>query len=79
MTKRNIKTIFTFSIKTTKTRFIKKNKIEYAFCVSKFLQDKFQSNQLKYNNMLEILEEDNIKLFFGEDKDYFDLLFSWLE
>jgi len=55
------------------------NKIEYAFCVSKFLQDKFQSNQIKYNNMLEILAEDNIKLFFGEDKDYFDLLFSWLE
>jgi len=55
------------------------NKIEYAFCVSKFLQDKFQSNQIKYNNMLEILAEDNIKLFFGEDKNYFDLLFSWLE
>jgi hypothetical protein len=55
------------------------NKIEYAFCISKFLQDKFLSNQVKYNNMLEILAEDNIKLFFGEDKDYFDLLFSWLE
>ena len=52
--------------------------IHYAFCVSKFLQDKFQSNQIKYNNMMEIMTEDNIKLFYGDNENYFDTLFEWI-
>ena len=52
--------------------------IYYAFCISKFLQDKFQSNQIKYNNMIEIMKEDDIKIFYGEDEKYFDILFEWI-
>jgi hypothetical protein len=53
--------------------------IDYAFCVSKFLQDKFESNNIKYNNMIEIMKEDDIKLFYGEKDNYFDLIFEWID
>lgn len=52
--------------------------IHYAFCVSKFLQDKFESNQIKYKNIKEIMMEDDIKIFYGEDEKYFDILFEWI-
>lgn len=52
--------------------------VEYAFCVSKFLQNKFESNQTKYNIIKEIMNEDNIKIFYGEDEKYFDNLFEWI-
>lgn len=52
--------------------------ISYAFCISKFLQDKFTSNNIKYKNIKEIMDEDNIKIFYGEDEKYFDTLFNWI-
>jgi hypothetical protein len=52
--------------------------VDYAFCVSKFLQDKLESKHIKYNNMLEIMKEDNIKIFYGENENYFDLLYEWI-
>ena len=52
--------------------------ISYAFCISNFLQAKFQSNQQKYNIIKEIMDEDGIKIFYGDDKNYFDLLFKWI-
>ena len=52
--------------------------VSYAFCVSSFLQSKFQSNNLKYNIMQEIMMEDGIKIFYGEDDNYIDLLFEWI-
>ena len=52
--------------------------VSYAFCVSKFLQNKFESNQFKYNNILKIMNDDNIKLFYGEDENYLDVLFNWI-
>jgi len=52
--------------------------VSYAFCVSKFLQNKFESNQFKYNNILKIMNDDNIKLFYGEDENYLDILFNWI-
>jgi hypothetical protein len=45
--------------------------VEYAFVVSKFLHDKLSSNNTKYKNIKEIMVEDNIKLFYGEDENYF--------
>lgn len=42
-----------------------KFQIEYAFCVSKFLQDKIQSTtQDKYIILKEHLDEDNIDVLF---------------
>lgn len=52
--------------------------ISYAFSISKFLQNKFESKQIKYNIIKEIMFEDNIKVFYGEDDNYFDILFKWI-
>jgi hypothetical protein len=62
--------------KENKTKYI--FSISYAFCVSKFLQNKFESNQIKYNIIKEIMTEDNIKIFYGEDEKYFDTLLEWI-
>ena len=55
-----------------------KNNIEYAFCISNFLQDKLLSNNIKYKNIKEIIDEDNIKIFYGNNTDYFDTIFNWI-
>jgi hypothetical protein len=52
--------------------------INYAFCISKFLQDKFESNIPKYNNMKKIMNKDNISIFYGDEESYFDKLFEWI-
>ena len=62
--------------KNNKTNFI--FTISYAFCISKFLKNKFESNIPKYNNIKEIMIEDNINLFYGCDNNYFDKLFEWI-
>ena len=52
--------------------------IEYAFCVSKFLQEKIISNDNKYKILKQILEESKINIFFGEDSNYFDKIYEWI-
>jgi hypothetical protein len=52
--------------------------ISYAFCVSKFLQNKLESNYKKYINLKEILADDGTKIFYGEDENYFDLIYNWI-
>jgi hypothetical protein len=56
--------------------------IEYSFCVSKFLQDKFELNQkvnnIKYKNIKKIMEEDKIGLLYGDDDNYIDKLCEWI-
>jgi len=52
--------------------------ISYAFCISKFLQNKFMSNLPKYEIIKEIMTEDDIQIFYGEDENYFDKLFEWI-
>jgi hypothetical protein len=51
--------------------------ISYAFCVSNFLKEKIESNEIKYKNMKEILLEDDIKLFYGDDDNYIDIIYDW--
>ena len=53
-------------------------KISYAFCVNSFLQKKLNSNLIKYNIIKEIMEEDDIKIFYGEDEKYFDVIYNWI-
>lgn len=53
--------------------------IEYAFCISKFLEDKFESKQIKYINLNKILKEDNIYIFYGNNINYFDKVYEWCE
>jgi hypothetical protein len=52
--------------------------VKYAFCVSLYFQNKFNSEERKYEILKEIFDEDNIELFFGEDIDYFDKLNKWI-
>lgn len=52
--------------------------VEYAFCVSKFLQEKINSNIEKYKILKQILNESNIPIFYGEDTDYFDIIYEWI-
>jgi hypothetical protein len=52
--------------------------VNYAFCVSNFLQLKLQSKQIKYINMVKIMNEDNIKIFFGDEINYYNLLYDWI-
>jgi hypothetical protein len=52
--------------------------IEYIFCISKFLQEKLESNNIKYKNILKIMKEDNINILFGDEDDYQDKLFEWI-
>ncbi len=51
----------------------------YCFCVSKFLQDKLESDDIKYKNIRKIMKEDNIDLLFGDDLDYQDKLCEWIK
>jgi hypothetical protein len=53
-------------------------KVEYSLCLSPFLKEKMISDKRKYQILNQILEEDNIKVFFGKDDDYFDKLLEWV-
>ena len=50
----------------------------YLFCISKYLQDKLESNKIKYTIMKELMLEDNIKIFYGDDDNYLDIVYEWI-
>jgi hypothetical protein len=52
--------------------------VHYAYCVNDFLKKKLESGDKKYNVLKQILREDNIPMFYGEDSDYFDKLDNWI-
>jgi hypothetical protein len=51
--------------------------VHYGLCVSEFLQKKFNSNK-KYTILNTILNENNIDVLFGDDKNYFEILDNWI-
>lgn len=53
--------------------------IIYTFCVSKFLQNKLESDDIKYINIRKIMKEDNIDILFGDDEDYQNKLCEWIK
>ena len=53
--------------------------ISYAFCISTFLQNKFNSMQVKYKIIKEIMMEDGINIFYGEEINYFNQLLAWIK
>jgi hypothetical protein len=55
-----------------------KFKIIYTFCVSKFLQDKLVSDNIKYKTMMKIMKEDNIEVLFGDEDNYQEKLCDWI-
>ena len=52
--------------------------IQYGLCVSEFLQKKITSETKKYNNLQQILAENNIPILFGNDANYFETLELWI-
>ncbi len=53
--------------------------VDYGFCVSDFLKQKFISNVDKYKHFNTILNESNIVMMFGDDKDYYHNLDEWIK
>ena len=53
-------------------------KVSYAFCLSKFLETKINSDTPKYKNIKKIILEDDINLFYGETEDYFQKILDWI-
>lgn len=53
-------------------------KVSYAFCLSKFLETKINSDTPKYKNIKKIILEDDINLFYGEKEDYFQKILDWI-
>ena len=53
-------------------------KITYGLCISEFLKKKFTSNEEKYKILNIILNEHNIDVLFGDDKDYFEKIENWI-
>ena len=51
--------------------------VEYAFCVSKFLQDKIMSNEKKYIIFNKLMKNHNIPILFGDDENYFETFDTW--
>ena len=53
-------------------------KIEYSFCLSSFFKTKFESKIKKWEILKQILDENDIRLFYGEDPDYFHKIDEWI-
>jgi len=46
--------------------------VQYALCVNKYFQNKFESNEKKYTTLNDMLKEINIDILFGDDENYFE-------
>lgn len=53
--------------------------VSYAFCVNSFLQKKIESIDKKYVILKQILNENEISVFFGNEWNYFAKLDEWLQ
>jgi hypothetical protein len=53
--------------------------IEYGLCVNKFLQQKLTSTHIKYQLLRSVLSDNNIEVFYGDDKNYFHSLYDWIK
>jgi hypothetical protein len=52
--------------------------VEYKLCLNSFYKRKIEEKCEKYTLLCRILEESDIDLLYGEDKDYFDKLNLWI-
>lgn len=49
---------------------------EYAYCISQFLKTIYMSSN--WNNQRDIMKDANIRVFFGDDEDYFTQIETWI-
>lgn len=67
------------SVRRMYQKFLPNNcNVSYAFCVSNYLKSNINSDTLKYKFIKEIFEEDDTRLFYGEDNDYFHKVSLWI-
>ena len=52
--------------------------VEYAYCLSSFLQKKYTSNNKKFEIMRKVHADEGITILFGDDEDYFTKLDAWI-
>jgi hypothetical protein len=52
--------------------------VSYAYCISEFLEKKIKSNKLKFVIWNRLFLQDDIKILFGENDDYFIKLNEWI-
>jgi len=55
-----------------------KFEVVYGFCLNKFLQNKYISDEKKYKTLNQIFMEDNIEVLFGDDENYFETIDKWI-
>lgn len=53
-------------------------KVEYAFCISSYLQKDFLSDTKKYTFLRHYLTKEGVPVLFGEAADYYATLDAWL-
>jgi hypothetical protein len=53
-------------------------RVQYAFCVSTFLEKQYNNGSLKSKILKQILDEAHIPVFFGDQVDYFTALDAWI-
>ena len=53
-------------------------KVEYAFCISTFLKNKYNSEHKKWKIIKESNKKDDIPVLFGDDEDYYSTLDEWI-
>ena len=56
-----------------------KFKVEYAFCLNVYFEEKMMnSTHKKFSTLNTILKESNIRVLFGDDNNYFEMLDNWI-
>jgi hypothetical protein len=53
--------------------------VEYAYCINKFLSEKFNSDNRKYNVLKQILKENNIIVLHANDPNYYEKMERWIK
>jgi hypothetical protein len=53
--------------------------VDYAFCLSKFLKEEYQSTTKKWATMRILHQRHGIAVLFGDDADYFGRLDQWIQ
>lgn len=53
--------------------------VDYAYCINNFLSEKFNSDNLKYNVLKQILKENNITILHADNKNYYEQLEHWIK
>ena len=53
-------------------------KVEYAFCISTYLKNLYNSDHKKWRIINESNKKNNIPVLFGDDDDYYSKLDEWI-